>query len=120
MGFVYVEVWVRNPADLGKGAAVELLVDTGAVFVSVPRAILESLGLQPITRRKLRVYGGGVVERDIGSVVIEYEDRRAGVTVIFGEAEDAAVLGVTALESLGYELDPVAKKLKPVELLMLL
>ncbi len=32
---------------------------------------------------------------------------------------DTPVLGVTALESLGYEVDPVTRKLKPVELLMI-
>ncbi|GAI21288.1 unnamed protein product, partial [marine sediment metagenome] len=36
-----------------------------------------------------------------------------------GEKEDLPILGVTALESLGYQIDPVTKKLKPVELLMI-
>jgi hypothetical protein len=40
------------------------------------------------------------------------------VPIVFGEPEDIPVLGATALESLGYQIDPVSKKLKPVELLM--
>jgi predicted aspartyl protease len=39
--------------------------------------------------------------------------------VIFGERGDAPVLGATSLEALGYQVDPVTKKLRPVELLMI-
>ena len=34
-------------------------MDSGALFTSIPRSILERLGLKPIARQKLRVYGGG-------------------------------------------------------------
>lgn len=119
MGFTYVEGLLHNPADLAKSEAVEVLVDSGAIFTSVPRDVLHRLEIRPIARRKLRVYGGATVERDIGVAVLEYEGKYAGITVIFGEAEDTPILGATALESLGYQLDPITKKLKPVELLML-
>ena len=119
MGFTYVEVNLYNPADSEKTAKVNLLVDSGVLFTSVPAKVAKSLGLKPAERRRLRVYGGTVVERDTGVAGIEYEGHRAGVTIIFGEPQDTSVLGVTALESLGYELDPVTKKLKLVELLML-
>ena len=105
--------------DLARSEDIELLVDSGAIFTSVPGDVLQKLGLSPVTRRKLRVYGGAVVERDIGGAVVEYEDKRAVVMVVFGEPEDTPVLGVTTLESLGYQLDPITKKLKPVELLMM-
>jgi len=119
MGFTYVEVNLYNPARMERGTPVSLLVDSGALFTSVPAQVAKSLGLKPVERRKLKVYGGTTVERDIGGAVIEYQSHRATVPVIFGEPQDTSVLGVTALESLGYELDPVTKKLKLVELLML-
>jgi predicted aspartyl protease len=114
-----VKVQVCNLTDPARREVTELLVDSGALFTSIPRALLEGLGLKPVTRQKLRVYGGGIVERDIGGAVVEYEDRRAVVPVIFAEPEDIQVLGATTLESLGYQLDPVTKKLRPVELLMI-
>ena len=119
MGFTYVEVNLYNPANPEKNAKVNLLVDSGALFTSIPRELVQRLGLEAMERRKLKVYGGAVLERDIGGAVIEYQGHRAVAPVIFGEPQDTSVLGVTALESLGYELDPVTKKLKPVELLML-
>jgi len=33
------------------------------------------------------------------------------------DLEDTPILGATALECLGYQPDPVTKKLKPIELL---
>jgi predicted aspartyl protease len=118
MGFTYVEVHLYNPADLAKSESIKLLVDTGAIFTSVPRDLLDGLGITPVTRRKLKIYGGAAVEREIGGAVIEHGGKRAVVPVIFGEPDDTAVLGATALESLGYQLDPVTKELKPIELLM--
>jgi predicted aspartyl protease len=62
---------------------------------------------------------GGYVERDLGEVGIELMGRRRTITVIFGETDDTTVLGVTALESFGLEVDPVRGTLKEAELLML-
>jgi clan AA aspartic protease len=117
MGFTFIKVRVYN-FDLSMWEDIEVLVDSGAIYTSIPRNILEKLGLKPIAKQKLRLFSAEVVERDIGGVVVEYEGRRAIVPVIFGDSGDIPVLGVTALESLGYQLDPVTKKLKPVELLM--
>lgn len=117
MGFAYITLRVYS-VDLSSVEEVEVLVGSGALFTSIPRSTLERLGLKPVARRRLRVYGGGVVERDIGGAAVEYGERRAVVPVVFGEPEDTLVLGATALESLGYQVDPVSKRLKPIELLM--
>ena len=97
---------------------IDLLVDSGAVFTSIPRKVLEELDLSPIDRERLRVYGGATVERDVGWALVEYGRKRRVVPVIFGEGGDAPVLGATTLEALGYQVDPVTRRLKPVELLM--
>jgi predicted aspartyl protease len=118
MGFTYIRVRVYS-VDLASWDEVEVLVDSGALFTSIPRSTLERLGLKPVTRQRLRAYGGGIIERDVGGTVVEYGERRAIVPIVFGEPEDIPVLGATALESLGYQIDPVSKKLKPIELLMI-
>jgi aspartyl protease family protein len=118
MGFTYIRIRVYS-VDLARREEVEVLVDSGALFTSIPRSILERLGLKPVARQRLRVYGGGIVERDVGGAIVEYGERRALVPIVFGEPEDVPVLGATALESLGYQVDPVSKKLKPIELLMI-
>jgi predicted aspartyl protease len=118
MGFTHIKVRVYS-ADLTRWEETEVLVDTGALFTSISRVTLERLGLRPVARQRLRVYGGGVVERDVGGTALEYGDRRAVVPIVFGEPEDTPVLGATALEALGYQIDPVSKRLKPIDLLMI-
>jgi len=59
------------------------------------------------------------VERDIGEVGVGLMGRRRTVTVIFGETDDITVLGITALEAFGLEVDPVRGTLRETELLLL-
>jgi predicted aspartyl protease len=59
------------------------------------------------------------IEREVGWALIEYGDKQRVVPVIFGEKEDTSVLGATSLESLGFQVDSVTKKLKPTEFLMI-
>ena len=40
MGFTHVKVRVCNPADLSKSDEVELLVDSGVIFTSIPQPFL--------------------------------------------------------------------------------
>jgi len=119
MGFTYVKVNLSNPALKEKKREVELLVDTGAILTAVPRKILEELQIKPVGKRTLRAFGGQIVERKIGATLINYKKVYAGITVIFAEEKDTPVLGATALEALGYQVDPVTKQLKPTELLMI-
>jgi clan AA aspartic protease len=119
MVFTYARIRVANPLALTVFKEVELLVDSGAVFTSLPRSILEELGLKPIDKEKLKVYGGAVVEREVGWASIEFGGKRRVIPVIFGESGDTPVLGVASLEALGYQIDSMTKKLKPTEFLMI-
>jgi clan AA aspartic protease len=113
MGLVKVKVEIKNP-ETGIGKEVELLVDTGSVFTWVSRRVLEEIGIRPRRRRAFRTVDGRVVERFTSIATIRYKDFEGDVEVVFAEEEDAEVLGVTALETLGLEIDPVTKELKYV------
>ena len=118
MGFIYVDIGVSNPSTPEVSESVRALVDTGATLSMLPTSLLESLGIRRIDTKKFRGLGG-VVTRDVGNVTMHYNGVSGAAGVIFGEEEDPAVMGVTALESLGFDVDPVAGKLKSVEMLML-
>jgi len=117
LGFIKVKFSVFNPLSPTKITEVEGIVDTGAIYSVIPRRRLEELGVKPIERR-FRAFGG-YVERNINEVGMEIMGRRRTVTVIMGEDEDQIILGVTALESFGLEVDPVKGTLKETELLLL-
>ncbi|MCD6470854.1 aspartyl protease [Candidatus Bathyarchaeota archaeon] len=117
MGVIKVKFGIFNPLVPRGSVEVEGVVDAGAMYSVIPRKILEELEVKPLERRKFRAFGG-YIERDIGEVGIELMGRRT-VTVIMGEEEDITVLGVTALEAFGLEVDPVKGTLREAELLLL-
>ena len=118
MGFVHVTVQIASPTTPDVERQVDLLVDTGAIFSVIPRQVLEALGVQPVGRRRFRAFGG-VVEKEVGAALIKYRDDFAVMEVIFGERDDAPVMGVTTLETLGYRVNPSTGELEPTELLLL-
>ena len=118
MGLTHVEIGISNPAGPDGERRVEVLVDTGATLSVIPRSLLEALGVGSIGRNCFRGFGG-VISRETGIVRMSYGGSVAGVTVVFGEGNDPDIMGVTALESLGYQVDPVTGKLNPSEMLLL-
>ena len=112
MGAVHVTVTIRNPADREREWSGLFLVDTGATDSLVPRKHLEAIGLEPRARRVYELADGSELGLDIGAAEIEFMgDFTAGV-VMFGDDDAEPLLGVTALESVGIEVDPVNQRLK--------
>jgi len=60
-----------------------------------------------------------VIERAVGLCRMDIQDLFTHSIVVFGEEKDMEVLGVTTLEELGLQVDPVSSELKPMELLLL-
>ena len=119
MGFVKTGVRVSNPSNPSKYAELELLVDTGATFTLIPGALFKEIGVEADAKFRLRTADGRFIERDGGTVWVEVEGKGYKVPVVVGEGEDVPVLGITTLEILGLEVDPITKKLKPTEYLLL-
>ena len=106
VGATYISVAIRNPSDPELVWEGEFLVDTGAVDTLVPRQHLEVIGLVPEGRRTYGLADGQEVVMDIAGAKIEFLDESTWGTVIFGRANAEPLLGVTALESVGVEVDP--------------
>jgi len=112
MGITQVTVTIRNPADLDKAWEGLFLVDTGAIDCLVPRQHLEAIGLRPKGQRVYELADGSEVRMDITTGDIEFMGDIVGGTIIFGDADAEPILGVTALESVGIEVDPQNQRLK--------
>jgi len=119
MGTFSVKARVWNPLKPDNVLDAELLVDTEATYTVLPAKMLEELGVEVLRVVRLRVADNRIVERPLGEVGIELDERRASATpVIFGE-ENASLLGAVTMEQLGLAPDPVEKRLKPVEALLM-
>ncbi len=116
MDLFEVKVKVASLAAPERTEEISLLVDTGATLSWIPRGVLERLGVTPYSRLPFTLADGRRQERDITSVLLTIDGRKAPVEVAIGEPGEEAVLGATALEGLGFMVDPVAKKLVPRDL----
>ena len=119
MGLVHTAVTIRNPADLTRSWTGRFLVDTGAIDTLVPRLQLEAIGLAPRRQRTYETADGRQIKMDVTSGEIEVLGELAGGTIIFGEPGDEPRLGFTALQSAGFEVDPLNQQLKKLPALRL-
>ncbi len=118
MAAVYVDVTIRNPADRQRSWTGKFLVDTGAFDSLVPRVRLEEIGLEPRGSRDYVLADGNPTTMDITIAEIEFEGEIVDGTV-YGEEGAEPLLGVTALESGGFEVDPRNEKLKRLPAVLL-
>ena len=112
MGATHVTVTIRNPASPERSWEALFLVDTGATDSLVPRDQLEAIGLQALGQRRYELANGSELNMDITIGRIEFMGEFVGGTIIVGEPGTEPILGVTALESVGIDVDPRNQTLK--------
>jgi len=77
---------------------VEALVGTGANETSIPRPILDRLGVVPTTRRRVRVAGSKVAEFEAAPVLLSVKGETVVTMCIFGDPDSVPVVGALALQ----------------------
>ena len=112
MGATHVTVAIRNPAEPERVWEGLFLVDTGAIDCLVPRQHLESIGLTPRGKRRYGLADGSEIRLDVTGGEIAFMGETTWGTIVFGQEEAEPLLGVTALESVGIEVDPHNQTLK--------
>ncbi len=112
MGVIHVTVTVKNPADPEKSWDGLFLVDTGSTDCLVPRKHLLDIGLFAKGQRTYELADCSELKMDITVAEIEFLGDIVGATIIMGPDDAEPILGVTALESVGIEVDPRTQKLK--------
>jgi len=124
MGKVIVAARIENLRDVllsREGAladdqirAVEVsdaLVDTGATYLSVPRKLIEQLGLTRFRTRTARTTAGPVEFGMYGAVQLTVEGRDSLVEVAEVPDDCPVLIGQIPLESLDFVVDPKGQKL---------
>ena len=119
MGATYVAETIRNPAEPQRNWTGKFLVDTRVFHSLVTRAHLEAMGLEPRGRRQYVLADGKPIALDIAIAEIEFEGDVVGGTIVHGEDGAEPLLGVTALDSGGFEADPRNEELKRLPAVLL-
>ncbi|HSZ56665.1 MAG TPA: clan AA aspartic protease [Tepidisphaeraceae bacterium] len=112
MGATQVTVAVSNPGDPNKRWEGLFLVDTGAIDCMAPAKHLREIGIMPRGKRTYELADGSEIILEIGVATVEFMGEVVGATIIFGDDDVEPILGVTALESVGIEVDPQNQRLK--------
>lgn len=118
MGITFVRGTIANPADRSRVESIEFLVDTGAAYSVVPGRILRKLGIAPERVEEFTLADGSHARRRIGSAIFDFHGKRGAAPVIFGEKDDATLLGTVTLEALGIMIDPFKREIRPLPLLL--
>jgi clan AA aspartic protease len=124
MGKVLVTAKIENSADLynvrkGILPAVELrsieitdaLVDTGATMLSMPKRMIQQLGLEPFRTRRAMTTAGTVTVQVYGGVRLTIQDRECTTDVTELPDECPVLIGVIPLEQLDFVVDPPGQRL---------
>lgn len=119
MGMIEITVEIANPQERGRWRKLEVIADTGAIFSVFPRAVLEEIGITPYAEETFHLADGREIKRQLGDVFVRINGKERTVPTIFGEPTDTPLLGVTALEILGFTVDPRTQKLEPTKMLLL-
>jgi aspartyl protease family protein len=116
VGHMWVTVRVGSE-DGSRFVETRALVETGATLTVIPRSIAVQLGLRVTGKSRVET-GAGVIEVDRSRARIEIVGKADIVPVIVSDIIDKVLIGVTILEILELEVDPVTGRLKERTLLL--
>ena len=116
MGMFRKRVRVSNIKDPDQFFEEEFWVDTGALYSFVPEDCLERISAEPSVKRNLVLADGRQDTRLLGFCNFQIEGLEGIIpcAVIFAPKDSLFLLGATALENFGVEVDPIQKTLKPI------
>ena len=118
MGLTYVDAELAAPARPNQRERVRFLVDSGAIYSLAPTPVLRRLGIRPLRRDEFELADESTMRRQVGLALFRIANTLGGSEVIFGGPRDEPLLGAVTLAALGFELDPVRRRLRRTRLLM--
>jgi hypothetical protein len=115
MGMPQVTVRVERPDDPERFFSEKLWVDTRTLYTFIPEDRLHALEIEPRYSRGLVLVDGRRERRLLGEAGLSIEQLGESITcpVIFAPQGSPYLLGATALEAFGVEVDPTTKRLRP-------
>ncbi len=92
-----------------------MLVDTGATWTTLPRDVVEALDCAPVSHRRVRLATGRVETWPMTIVLVTLAAQELPTVCLVGPLAGPALLGAVTLEEFALSVDPVARRLVPVD-----
>src|SRR5215208_3053123 len=105
MGLTHVAVRLFNSTSSDTYEA-DFLVDTGAMDTMAPAYELKRIGIEPLGKNVYELANGELVEYEYGNAEIKFMTEVVPVRILFGPNRSEPILGVIALETAGFIVDP--------------
>jgi clan AA aspartic protease len=124
MGLVYADIELLNGDDLAmvrrklmdedevKRMRVNMLVNTGNIYICINENIQEQLQLPVLEQRKGQLANGHIVEYDVaGPLEVRFKNRRCTVNAMVLPGENEPLLGAIPLEDMDILIHPQRQEL---------
>jgi clan AA aspartic protease len=113
MGVFKIPIEVGDPAGQSY-ESVEATVDTGATNTMFPAMLLQKLGVTPYKKSIFELGDGRKVVLEVGRTWVKVDGQQEFTQVIFGSDDAEPLLGAVTLEEMALSVDPVRRRLVPV------
>lgn len=124
MGLIYADIELINGEDIVlarrnfigedeiKSMRVNMLVDTGSIYMCINENIQEQLQLPVIEQRKGQLANGHIVEYDVvGPIEVKFKNRRCSVDAMVLPGDNEPLLGAIPLEDMDVLINPYRQEL---------
>jgi len=124
MGLIYADRELINAIDLGlakrhqigeeeiKRIHINMLVDTGSVYMCINETVQEQLQLTVVEKRKGQLADGSAVEYDVvGPIEVRFKNRRCVVDAMVIPGDNELLLGAIPLEDMDVLIHPYRREL---------
>ena len=107
---IKVRAKVSN-VERGRSKEIELIANTGAIYMAIPEDILMDLGVVVRGKRRFKTASGELKELPVGEAYVEIAEEGVTSIVAFLPRGATPLLGVTTLELLDLQVDPMTGEL---------
>ncbi len=104
MGLIYADVRVSNATGDAE-RTVAALVDTGALYTTMPTSMLEEIGTERIRQMRFELADGSEMVSDVGVAVVALNGHTVPTLVAFGPDDVEPLLGAMTLQQLELAVD---------------
>lgn len=100
-----------KPGEVRTVEVTDALVDTGATLLSLPRRLIDQLGLKPVRTRRARTSAGVATFSVFGTVRLTVQGREFKGDVAELPDDCPVLIGQIPLEDMDFVVDPVNQRL---------
>lgn len=115
MGTFSVKFILKNPLHSDLKLELEGLVDTGAMFTQIPSGLVAQIGIVSSGSRPVQYADGTKDTVPVAKADIAINSLETATMILCGKPNSLILLGAHTLEGLGLGVDPIRKRLIPIE-----